>query len=86
MFFLISSEDFKKLEGFDTSYFMYFEDVDLCYRAYKANLKVGEANMHFAIHDARRQTRKNIKHLIYFIKSFLVFIMKRQFKYRNFHD
>lgn len=35
----ISKKHFQVLKGFDTSYFMYFEDVDFCHRAAQLNLK-----------------------------------------------
>ncbi|WP_049237797.1 glycosyltransferase family 2 protein [Moraxella canis] len=37
---LIRSEIFKKLMGFDVDFFMYCEDVDLCYRIKKMGLKL----------------------------------------------
>lgn len=38
--FCIRSDLFKKLDGFDERFFMYFEDVDLCYRTWQAGYKV----------------------------------------------
>lgn len=35
----IRSNTFRKLEGFDESYFAHFEEIDLCWRAYNKNLK-----------------------------------------------
>lgn len=35
-FLAIRRESFEKLKGYDTDYFMYVEDMDLCYRAKKA--------------------------------------------------
>ncbi len=39
-FMLIRRSTFAALGGFDTGYFMYYEDVDLCYRAGRAGLSV----------------------------------------------
>lgn len=77
MFLLITSDDFKKLKGFDTNYFLYFEDVDICYRAAKLNFKVGESHNVKAVHDARRQTHKKLTHQLYFLQSFLIYLFKR---------
>jgi GT2 family glycosyltransferase len=38
---LIDREDFLKLGGFDEKYFMYSEDIDLCWRAWLIGMKVG---------------------------------------------
>lgn len=77
MFLLMTSEDYKKLKGFDTNYFLYFEDVDICYRAAKLNFKVGESQNIRAIHDARRQTHKRLTHQLYFLQSFLIYLFKK---------
>lgn len=39
-FFFIKSSIYKRLQGFDERYFMYCEDVDLCYRLNKNNEKI----------------------------------------------
>jgi N-acetylglucosaminyl-diphospho-decaprenol L-rhamnosyltransferase len=38
--FLVRAETFRDLGGFDEAYFMYLEDVDLCWRAGRAGWKV----------------------------------------------
>jgi len=40
VFFLTPKKIFEKLGGFDEKYFMYVEDVDFCYRAWKSGYKV----------------------------------------------
>lgn len=35
-FFLVSRSDFNKLHGFDETYFLHFEDLDICARAIKS--------------------------------------------------
>ena len=37
---MIRRSVFDELEGFDESYFMYMEDVDLCWRAWRAGHRV----------------------------------------------
>lgn len=39
-FLMARSEVLEKINGFDESYFMYGEDIDMCYRAKKANWEV----------------------------------------------
>jgi len=38
---LVRKKCFDQLGGFDESYFMYFEDVDLCYRARRLGFEIG---------------------------------------------
>lgn len=49
---MVSKEDFLSLGGFDAKYFMYSEDIDLCWRAHLYGLKVDICNAtsikHFA--------------------------------------
>lgn len=49
---MISKEDFLNLDGFDEKYFMYSEDIDLCWRAHLYGMKVDICNAtsikHFA--------------------------------------
>jgi hypothetical protein len=40
---MVRKECFNALGGFDESYFMYFEDVDLCYRARRLGHEIGYA-------------------------------------------
>lgn len=39
-YMLIDKSSFKALNGFDTNFFMYLEDVDICMRARKMNMKI----------------------------------------------
>ena len=72
------SKDFKKLHGFDENYFLYFEDVDICYRANKIGFKVGEVNNPKiqVIHFAQRKSLKNIKYYIMYLKSYFKIFKK----------
>ncbi len=47
---LMKNEDFIRLGGWDERFFMFMEDVDLCYRASQINLKVGVSNDTFWQH------------------------------------
>ena len=68
----ISKVDFKKLKGFDTEFFLYFEDVDICKRARDIGFTVAESKNITAIHDAQRKSHTSLEHLIYFIKSYFL--------------
>ena len=60
--------------GFDESYFMYYEDVDFCYRAKKAGFKIGIDSkisyVHFEV------SQDNPKREFYLFKNRLKFLMK----------
>lgn len=60
-FIMIRKEDFKLLNGFDESYWMYYEDMDLCKRAKKFNLKVSLLNNWSFMHFHGASSRKNTK-------------------------
>lgn len=75
MFMLFDSMIYKEIEGFDTNYFMYYEDVDICRRARNHGYQIGLCTKVKAIHDAQRTSRKNIKFLFWHIKSMLRFLL-----------
>ncbi len=72
-------EHFKKLGGFDKRYFMYFEDVDICYRSRK---DLQQAVYFYpqlkAIHSAAHRNRNLAsRHALWFFQSFFKFLLKR---------
>lgn len=72
-------EHYRKLGGFDPAYFMYFEDVDICYRS----RRFFKQNVHFyphlkAIHLAAHKNRKLFsQHAKWFFQSFFQFLLRR---------
>jgi GT2 family glycosyltransferase len=75
MFMLIKISDFYFLGGFDEKYFLYFEDVDLCYRARKQNLKTAEYRSVTVTHNAQRASHKKLSFFLMHLKSFLKFFL-----------
>ena len=80
-FLVFKSDLYQKLKGFDESYFMYFEDVDICYRANKQfNQKVIYLDNIKAIHQGGYQNRKLFsKHFRWYLSSLLRFLCKSTF-------
>ena len=76
MFLVFSSDDYKKLEGFDTKFFLYFEDVDLCRRARKLGLNVAQSQNITVVHEAQRQSYTNLNHFKFHIKSYFLYLRK----------
>ena len=72
---LIKISDFYFLGGFDEKYFLYFEDVDLCYRARKQNLKTAEFRSVTVTHNAQRASHKKLSFFLMHLKSFLKFFL-----------
>lgn len=69
MFMLFRSSAYARLGGFDEGYFLYYEDVDICNRAWQVGMKVIACPSVSAIHDARRDSRRSLRHLRWHITS-----------------
>jgi GT2 family glycosyltransferase len=73
-FMMISLKCLLAVKGFDPLFFFYGEDIDLCYRAFKRNYKIGVVTNAFAYHDRkdrkedfqRKKNRIIANHLIQF--------------------
>lgn len=82
-FLAFDAMHYSALEGFDPRYFMYFEDVDICYRSQKL---LGSGVRYYpalrAIHTAAHKNRNLIsQHASWFFQSFLKFLTRRYFVY-----
>lgn len=75
MFIMFPRKSFQKISGFDTRYFMYMEDVDICFRMQKVGYKVIYDPRQSAVHNAQRNSRKNFQHLIWHISSAIKFLL-----------
>lgn len=62
MFMLFRAEDYQCVGGFDEGYFLYYEDVDICARLWKAGRRVLACPRAQVIHDARRASRHNLRY------------------------
>ena len=71
MFLIVNSTSFRKLQGFDTDFFMYVEDCDLSMRARKADMTIKDLEGFSVVHDARRASTKSFKHFKWHITSLL---------------
>ena len=59
MFMLFRTADFHAIGGFDEKFFLYYEDVDICTRLWKAGRPVMVCPQVQVVHDAQRASRKN---------------------------
>lgn len=69
MFMLFRAADFARLGGFDEGFFLYYEDVDICARAWKAGMKVMVCPEIHVVHDARRDSYRSLRHLRWHLTS-----------------
>lgn len=76
MFMVFKSDVYKLIGGFDERYFMYFEDVDLCYRLHSIGLCVILTPQVHVIHDAQRASRREVRYLLWHIRSACRFLLK----------
>jgi N-acetylglucosaminyl-diphospho-decaprenol L-rhamnosyltransferase len=71
MCMLFRAADYRVIGGFDTNYFMYCEDVDICTRIWGMHkLVVAHANS-TVVHDARRASRRSLRHLSWHLVSMM---------------
>jgi GT2 family glycosyltransferase len=63
MFMLFRRRSYARLGGFDEKFFMYYEDVDICARAWKLGIKIVACPSVSVVHDARRDSHRNLRYL-----------------------
>lgn len=71
MFIAFRSGVFATHCGFNESLYMYMEDVDICRRLRRSSLKVIYDPRTAVVHDARRDSKKKLKYLIWHVQSAL---------------
>jgi hypothetical protein len=74
MFMLFRREVFAEMSGFDERYFLYYEDVDLCRRLRRRGYDVRLVPTVTAVHDARRESRRSLRHLRWHLASMARFL------------
>ena len=83
MFLFCKSKVYKKLDGFDDSFFLYCEDADICYRARRLNIKLNVYKDISFIHNARRDSKRKAKYFFLHVKSLLKFWFKYGFLFHK---
>lgn len=74
-FLVIKVDAYKKLNGFDSKYFMYCEDMDLCYRSELLNMSLNYNTNYNLIHEGMYYSRKKLKYFLLHCKSHFLFFM-----------
>lgn len=81
--FLVPQPFYKELNGFDEGFFLYVEDMDLCYRCWEKNRKVIYYPLSRMIHAHQRGSRHLNKKTWLHIQSFFYFFKKNRFKVKS---
>ncbi|NNH67564.1 glycosyltransferase [Rhizobium laguerreae] len=76
MFMLFRSEAFAEVGGFDEGFFLYYEDVDICARLWKAGWKVILQPTVSVVHDARRASHTDPKYMRWHVSSMMRYFTK----------
>lgn len=76
MFMLFESKAFSAIGGFDESFFLYYEDVDICARLWNRGCKVLAFPEVRIIHDAQRTSHRSARYLKWHIVSLLRYLSK----------
>jgi hypothetical protein len=66
---------FERLGGFDSRYFMYYEDVDICARTWLLGYHVIQCPMAKVVHDAQRSSHRSFKYLRWHLTSMCRFFL-----------
>lgn len=80
MFMLWRHEAFAQLGGFNERYFLYYEDVDLCTRAWRAGLPIAYCREATAIHDARRESHRKLRFLRWHLASMARYFLTQSWR------
>ncbi len=77
-FLCIKCSAFELIDGFDEKYFMYYEDVDLCYRLNKNNISLIFLKNVKAVHKGEYKNRSIFsKHFLWYINSLVRFLFTK---------
>jgi GT2 family glycosyltransferase len=84
-FMLFYSRAYDLIGGFDTRYFMYLEDADICLRLHLAGFMVVYCTKVHIIHHGQYASRSQWRHFYWHIKSMMRFLwVSRKFKWGKF--
>lgn len=76
MFLLMRREDFAKVGGFDEGFYLYYEDVDLCWRLRRAGYQIVQDRSVSVVHDARRESRRSVRFAEWHLASMARYLFK----------
>lgn len=76
-FMFCRREVLEQLGGFDSAYFLYGEDVDLCYRAHLAGWRIGYVGTATILHFKGESTRRSsVDRVVHFYDAMRIFVRR----------
>jgi N-acetylglucosaminyl-diphospho-decaprenol L-rhamnosyltransferase len=81
---MLKREVFEKVGGFSTDYFMYAEEMDLCYKIRKAGWKVSHATHALVVHFGGQSTKKRADGFSHVVMRESVYKLLRKFRGDNY--
>lgn len=76
MFLLFRAEAFRDMGGFDQKFHLYYEDVDMCARLWRAGWKVVVSPQATVVHEAQRASRHDLKYMAWHASSMARYFFK----------
>ena len=86
MFMLFRREVFSQVGGFDTRYFLYYEDVDICARLRLEGYRVAVCCNVPVVHEAQRASHRNFRYLKWHLSSILRFFSSSVYRQLRKHN
>ena len=78
-YMMIKGEVYNRLNGFDEDYFMYVEDIDLCYRANELGIKITHNKNYYIIHETQMDSRNVLSNRFKMhFKSVFIYLKKHK--------
>lgn len=81
MFMLTRADTYKELTGFDEGYFLYYEDIDICLRAWRLGYATIVSKHASIIHHAQRDSHSKLSYLKIHLKSMVRFFAKHWLRF-----
>ena len=80
MFMVFRADAFRAIQGFDEGFFLYYEDVDICARLWKAGLSVVLHPGVSVVHAAQRASRRNLQYMMWHMFSMVRYFYKHAWR------
>lgn len=80
MFMLYREDVFRETGGFDERFFLYYEDVDICVRLWRAGYKIVLHPGVSVVHAAQRASRRRFRHMTWHLASMTRYLVRHSWR------